>query len=190
MADPKDKGAKGAEPAASQEPHPRMTVPDKHGAHWVHLTRDEVRAHPQGRPGPVLWAIALWFAASGAGEVALVQAAGAPLWSGIMGVLSLVAGVGLLLSVPWAYVLAVLLPARFIIGFAQTVGGGGETLAGMGQAGQVLVLAQAMIAVAVMFHLVEGERPNLIYRRRFRSYSAEREVEAAEAKTDSAEEPQ
>ncbi|RDC71930.1 hypothetical protein DLJ49_12605 [Rhodovulum sp. 12E13] len=153
------------------------TVADANGAQWVHLTREEAEAHPKGRPGLVLWALAAWFAASGGLEVALALAAGAPVWTGALGLVSLVAAVGLILRVPWAYVLAVLLPARFVIGFVQTIGGGAQELTGAPQAEQVFVLVQAAIAVLAIFYLVEGERPNLIYRHRFRSYTAERQVE-------------
>ncbi len=155
------------------------TVGDANGAQWVHVTPAEAHGHPKGRPGLVLWVIAAWFAASGGLEVALVMAAGAPLWSGALGMLSLVAGVGLILRVPWAYVLAVLLPARFVIGFVQSVGGGAAGLTGAPQADQAFVLVQAVIAALVMFYLIEGERPNLIYRHRYRSYEAERQVEEA-----------
>ncbi|MEM1429981.1 MAG: hypothetical protein AAGG09_11030 [Pseudomonadota bacterium] len=154
------------------------TVPDKNGYQWVHVPRDAAHAHPKGRPGLVLWAIAAWFAASGGLEVALVLAAGTPWWSGALGMLSLAAGVGLILRVPWAYVLAVLLPARFVVGFVMALGGGAQDLSQAAQADQLFVLAQAVIAVAVTFHLLEGERPNLIYRLRFRSYAAERQAEA------------
>lgn len=164
----------------AEERETRQTVPDANGAHWVHVSAEEVRAHPKGRPGLVLWAIAAWFAASGALEMALVQAAGAPVWSGVLGLLSLLTGVGLILAVPWAYVLAVLLPARFIVGFAQTLGADGAGSLAFGPFGHVVVLVQAVIAVVVIFHLVEGDRPNLIYRRRFRSYSAERAAADAE----------
>jgi len=152
------------------------TVADANGAQWVHVSRDAARAHRKGRPGVLLWAIAAWFAASGGLEVALA-AAGAPWWTGALGALSLVAAAGLILRVPWAYVLAVLLPARYIIGFVQAIGGGAVALTGAPQLDQALVLAQAVISVLVIFHLVEGERPNLIYRHRYRSYEAERSVE-------------
>ena len=154
------------------------TVPDANGYHWVHVTPEAAHRHPRGRPGAVLWAIAAWFGASGGLEVALALAAGAPLWSGALGLASLVTAAGLILRVPWAYVAAVLLPARFVIGFVQSVGGGAVGLTGSAQADQVFVLVQAVIAVAVIFHLLEGERPNLIYRHRYRSYRAERQAEA------------
>ena len=155
-----------------------QTVPDKNGYQWVHVPRAAAHAHPKGRPGIVLWLIAAWFAASGGLEVALVAAAGTPWWSGVLGVLSFATGVGLILRVPWAYVLAVLLPARFVVGFVLALGGGAQELTQAAQADQVFVLVQAVIAVAVTFHLLEGERPNLIYRLRFRSYAAERQAEA------------
>jgi len=155
-----------------------QTVPDNNGYQWVHVPREAAHAHPKGRPGIVLWAIAAWFAASGGLEVALVAAAGTAWWSGVLGVLSFVAGVGLILRVPWAYVLAVLLPARFVVGFVMALGGGAQELTQAAQADQLFVLVQAVIAVAVTFHLLEGERPNLIYRLRFRSYAAERQAEA------------
>jgi hypothetical protein len=154
------------------------TVGDANGAQWVHVPRAEAHAHPRGRPGLLLWLVAAWFAASGGLEVALVLAAGAPLVSGALGALSLVAAAGLILRVPWAYVLAVLLPARFVIGFVQAIGGGAVGLTGAPEVDQVFVLVQAVVSVLVVFYLLEGERPNLIYRHRYRSYEAERQVEA------------
>lgn len=154
------------------------TVPDKNGFQWVHVPREMAHGHPKGRPGIVLWLIAAWFAASGGLEVALVAAAGTAWWSGLLGFASLAAGVGLILRVPWAYVLAVLLPARFVVGFVMAIGGGAQGLTGAAQVDQLFVLAQAVIAVAVTFYLIEGERPNLIYRLRYRSYAAERQAEA------------
>ncbi len=161
-----------------------QTVPDKNGFQWVHVPRAAAHAHPKGRPGLVLWIIAGWFAASGGLEVALMLAAGTPWWSGLLGCASLAAGAGLILRVPWAYVLAVLLPARFVVGFVMAIGGGAQGLTGATQADQLFVLIQAIVAIGVTFHLLEGERPNLIYRLRYRSYAAEREVAAARAAAD------
>ncbi|MEM9901641.1 MAG: hypothetical protein AAF865_09845 [Pseudomonadota bacterium] len=173
-AEPKDR----AEPKDGAETYVVRTVPDKNGFQWVHIPRAAAHAHAKGKPGLVLWLMAAWFAASGGLEIALMLAVGTPWWSGLLGALSFLTGVGLILRVPWAYILGVLLPARFVVGFVMALGGGAQDLSSAGQADQVFVLAQAVIAVAVIFHLIEGERPNLIYRHRFRSYAAERQAEA------------
>lgn len=181
MAEPKEDpvAARDAKTDGRAETVVIQTVVDKNGFQWVYLARDAAHGHPMGRPGLVLWLISAWFAASGGLEVALVAALGTPWWSGLLGFASLAACVGLILRVPWAYVLAVLLPARFVVGFVMAIGGGAQGLTGAVQADQLFVLAQAIIAIAVTFHLIEGERPNLIYRLRYRSYAAEREVAAS-----------
>ena len=163
-----------------------QTVVDRNGAHWVYLSPHEAAAHPKGRPGLALWLVAAWFAAAGGLEIALAVGAGAPLWSGGLGALSLLAGLGLVLRVPWAYVLAVLLPARFVIGFVQTVSAAPPPLTGDPELDMGFVLLQAVIAIVVMFYLLEGERPNLVYRHRFRSYRAERQVAEGEAAAEAA----
>ncbi|MFQ6553293.1 hypothetical protein AAD018_013230 [Aestuariibius insulae] len=140
------------------------------GAPWVQVTPSEAAAHPKGRPGLVLWLVAGWFAATGAFEVVLAIWAGASIWWAFFGGLALVAALGLAIGAPWSLVLAVLLAARQVIGLARDVKLVGS-IAVTDQLLPLLVLGQAVVAAGVVFYLLEGDRPNLIFRHRYRAYS-------------------
>ncbi|MEM6896927.1 MAG: hypothetical protein AAF576_06075 [Pseudomonadota bacterium] len=157
-----------------------LTEPDTFGRHWVYVTATEAFAHPRGRPGPAEYAIALWFAGVGAFEAALNISFGAfGIVPAVFTVLLLGCAVGLILRMPWAFVAAILLAVREMFGFIQLIGGGAfevpPLLAAYG-------VTNAVIGTGIIFYLVEGDRPNLIYRHRYRSYRTEaklREVEDA-----------
>ncbi|MFQ6547861.1 hypothetical protein AADZ90_007875 [Aestuariibius sp. 2305UL40-4] len=142
-----------------------MSVP------WVSVTPAEAAAHPKGRPGLVIYAIALWLAVSGAFDVLALFGPVGSLWFLVFGGLSLVAALGLVLGAPWALVLSVLMCGRYLVAsiaelrifmFVDAVEEQGLAL---------LILAQGIVAVAAAFHLLEGDRPNLIFRHRYRAYS-------------------
>ncbi|MGR3433672.1 MAG: hypothetical protein ACU0CO_02085 [Shimia sp.] len=160
------------EPKAHDAPPERlMTEPDALGRHWVHVGRARALAHPKGRPGLLLLAIAAWFAAIGAFEVSVGLRNG--LWLEVaLGTLTALTGLGLALRVPWAWVLGIVLPTRQIFGFMSLVGAGTDAPV----IATVYGVVNAIVGVGVIFHLLEGDRPNLIYRHRFRSYRAERAV--------------
>ncbi|MEM6275791.1 MAG: hypothetical protein AAF714_02495 [Pseudomonadota bacterium] len=151
-----------------------LTEPDAMGRHWVYLTPQEAHGHPKGGPGPLEYGMALWFSLIAAfeavvnigyGQFGIVQL--------VFTVLMLVCAVGLIIRAPWSFVLAVLLAVREMFGFVQLIGGGAFEVP------PVLALygvVNAVIGIGIVFYMIEGDRPNLIYRHRYRSYRAERQV--------------
>jgi len=78
------------------------------------------------------------------------------------GVWPILTGLGLAFRVPWAIVMAVISAGLTIYALVRGFGGGG-----------VMTLFETLISVGVLFYLVEADRPNLIYRYRYRKYSAD-----------------
>ena len=155
----------------SEEHQTVLTEPDTFGRHWVYVAVEDALAHPKGRPGPAEYAIALWFAGIGAFEAALnLSFAAFGVVQAVFTVLLLGCALGLILRAPWAYVLAVLLAVREMFGFIQLIGGGAF---GVPPALALYGVVNAIIGTGIIFYLVEGDRPNLIYRHRYRSYRAE-----------------
>jgi len=150
------------------------TVVDGQGAHWIYVPREIAHAHPKGRPGIVIYLIAAWLAATGGLEVALMLAGRVPWWAGLLGGLSMLTALGLLMRAPIAMIFAIILPVRHTVGMI----GGVTVLTGVSQFDAVFVLVQAIIPIGIIFYLLEAERPNLIYRLRYRSYEAERIADA------------
>ena len=151
-----------------------LTEPDAMGRHWVYVTPAEAHAHPKGGPGPLEYGMALWFALIAAFEAVI------NLGYGQFGIVQLVftalmvsCAVGLILRTPWAMVLAVLLAVREMFGFVQLIGGGAFEVPPLLALYGVI---NAIIGIGIVFYMVEGDRPNLIYRHRYRSYRAEREA--------------
>ena len=151
-----------------------LTEPGAMGRHWVYLTAQEAHGHPKGGPGPVEYGMALWFSLIAAFEAVVNIGYGqfGPVQLVFTG-LMLLCAVGLIIRAPWALVLAVLLAVRGMFGFVQLIGGGAFEVP------PVLALygvVNAIIGIGIVFYLIEGDRPNLIYRHRYRSYRAERQA--------------
>ncbi|MEL7300108.1 MAG: hypothetical protein AAFM92_06965 [Pseudomonadota bacterium] len=148
-----------------------LTEPDAMGRHWVYVTPTEAFGHPRGRPGVIEYGIAVWFAGVSSFEAALNISFGSfgivPI---VFTLLMLVCAAGLIFRAPWSYVLAILLAVREMFGFIQLIGGGAfevpPALAAYG-------VINAILGAGVIFYLLEADRPNLIYRHRYRSYRAE-----------------
>ena len=88
----------------------------------------------------------------------------------VYGVFVFITAVGLVLRNRLAYLMALFVPMIFLIRFfSQATGYGTTTIS----AAQYYDLVNALIAVAVCFYMFEGDRPNFIFRRRYRSYRAE-----------------
>lgn len=136
------------------------------GIPWVYVSPEEVRAHPKGRLSPTLWATGLFFIASGLAKGWVLAAGGAGTGLALLaGALPLLTGVGLLIRAPWALVLAVVSAGLTLFSLFRDIGG---------EAG-LYYLAEALVMAGILFYLLDGDRPNFIYRHRFRKYSAVKE---------------
>ena len=147
------------------------TEPDALGRHWVYVTAEEAFAHPKGRPGLGEYAMALWFAGIGAFEAAINLNFGVfGIVQAVFTALLLACAVGLVFRAPWSFVLAILLAVREMFGFIQLIGGGAFEVPPLLA---VYGVTNAIIGVGIIFYMIEGDRPNFIYRHRYRSYRAE-----------------
>lgn len=146
---------------------PPATGPDMAGRYWVQLTPDMARAHPKGRPGVVLYMIAAWFLVLGVMQSFVLGGLFGLIVTLIYALLALMLAIG----APWARVIAIVF---CIMGMGAPAGilfagpDGGALLAEM-----FVMLAIVLFNVFIIFHLFDGERPNLVYSHRYRSYRAE-----------------
>lgn len=143
------------------------------GIPWVYVTRQEVWAHPKGRLSPALWAIAIYLLFAGVSKMALLYSESVPLgWSIILGSFPFLCGVGLILRAPWAIILATISAGASVFQLVAGLGsvGAGASF-GLG-APQFWLLFHLLASVGIVFHLMDGDRPNFIYRHRYRKYSA------------------
>lgn len=155
-----------------------LTEPDALGRHWVYVTAEEAFGHPKGRPGLAEYAMALWFAGIGAIEASISLSFGQfGVVQGVFTVLLMFCAVGLILRSPWSYVLSILLAVREMFGFIQLIGGGAYEVPPMLA---LYGVANAIVGTGIIFYLIEGDRPNFIYRHRYRSYRAEARIRAEE----------
>ncbi len=128
------------------------------GARWIHVTPQMARAHPQGRLGLILWAI-------------VVINLG-------VGVLRTYYGVTItLLILPFALTnfavalaLALRAPMATLLVLVQVIAGIVLSLF-VAPLPPDLLAMQAALGLGVLIYLFEGDRPNLIYRHRYRAYS-------------------
>lgn len=143
------------------------------GIPWVYVTREQAWAHPKGRLGVVLWAIGLMFIGVGLTKGWLIygvsDSLGLALFNALWPVLT---GAGLLLRVPWAVYLAVVSAGFTIYALIR----------GFGDPQSVFYLMETVAYVGALFYLIDGDRPNLIYRHRYRQYSALKEIEGHDDK--------
>ena len=145
-----------------------ITRPDSFGRQWIYVTDLQVRDHPKGHFGVFIWIICLWFACVGGLEIVLGGLSSMPRL--VYGVFVFITAVGLVLRNRLAYLMALFVPMIFLIRFFSQATGYGTTTISLAQ---YYDLVNALIAVAVCFYMFEGDRPNFIFRRRYRSYRAE-----------------
>ncbi len=133
------------------------------GIPWVYVTRAQAWAHPKGQLGVVLWGIGAFFIAVAIFKVYVIMNSGGDWWvAALTGALPLLTGVGILLRVPWAIYLAVVSAGLTVYGLIR----------GFGQETSVFYMAETVAYIGIVFYLIDGDRPNLIYRYRYRKYSA------------------
>lgn len=136
------------------------------GISWVYIAPDQARSLPQGRLNWALYLIATYFIAIGLFKFWLVWSAGQGVGLALVnGLWPILTGLGLLFRVPWAIVMAVISATLTIwFMFRGAISGGTD-------GGAIFALCDTILNVGILFYLVEADRPNLIYRHRFRKYS-------------------
>ena len=137
------------------------------GAQWVHVTPEMARAHPQGKLNLPLWLITGVFAAFGL--LQLVEFAQFGDWLALFkAVLQLLTAIMLVMRAPISLMLA---GAQLLLSvFGAVTGGMLKNMSELGETGGFVVLAYLIFCGLSLFYLFEGDRPNLIYRHRFRSF--------------------
>jgi len=142
------------------------------GLKWVHLSRAEAHSLPSGRLNMVLWAIVAFLIGSGLFKLVVFIGSGAPLGlTFIAALVPVLTGLGLAARLPYALVLAVIMAGITLY----------STMRAMGEGQTIWLLVDALVALGILFYLLEGDRPNLIYRYRFRKYSEARGAEEDDA---------
>ncbi|WP_375280515.1 hypothetical protein [Pseudooctadecabacter sp.] len=161
------------------------------GVPWVNITPEQARNHPKGKPGVILWAIALYFIVTGLWKFYAAWDFGLAGWLVVLaGIWPFLAGVGLLMRVPWSVFMAIVSAGLTVWALFRSSRATAElynSFEGATQTGFlhalfgvdgytdgffVILLVELLIQVGILFYLMDGDRPNLIYRHRYRQYSA------------------
>jgi hypothetical protein len=131
---------------------------------WVYIDPEQARALPRGKLGLIEWAIAAYFLGIAILKFWWVLSVGGGLGIAVLNAIwPFLAGVGLALRVPWSIVMAMISTALTIYALVRGLGGDGS----------LITLAEMVANVGTLFYLIDGDRPNLIYRHRYRKYSVE-----------------
>ncbi len=143
------------------------------GAQWVHVTPEMARAHPQGKLNAALWAIAAVFAAFGAIRLYIIVLGYGDWLVWIGAGLSFLTALALAIRAPIALFLA---GAQLLIGlFGLVTGGALKGLADVDGSQALNTLGLLIFSALALFYLMEGDRPNLIYRHRYRSFRGQQD---------------
>ncbi len=135
------------------------------GIPWVYVTGDQARNHPKGHLNLILWAVVAYFLGIAALKFGWVISAGGGIGIALLNsIWPFLTGLGLAFRVPWAVIMA-------SVAAGLTVW---ALLRGFGD-GSLGPLAETIANVGILFYLIDGDRPNLIYRHRYRKYSVEKE---------------
>ena len=138
------------------------------GAQWVHVTPDMARGHPQGKVNAPIVIIALIFAVTGVWKVwGFLEFGYMSLLLG--GAIQLLTALTLLIRAPVALFFA---GAQLLLSLFFTVTGGAmKTLSQSAPVDSLFTLGFLIFSALSLFYLFEGDRPNLIYRHRYRSFA-------------------
>ncbi|MGH1459453.1 MAG: hypothetical protein ACRBBT_11195 [Paracoccaceae bacterium] len=133
------------------------------GAQWVYVTPQMARAHPKGRLSLWLWLIVTYFAAVATLRGIEVMHYGAmPLAQmGIMIGIPLVCAALLALRAPWGAPLVIVLSVLSVVGSVSHI-----------SEADPVALFNTIVLIGVAVYLYDADRPNLIYRHRYRSYKS------------------
>ena len=133
------------------------------GIPWVFVTPEQARAHSKGTLGFWLWLIVVYFIATAILKFYLSISYNAGLTIAILNsIWPLFVGLGLAIRAPWAVILAAISAALTVFALVRGLGGNGT----------LITLFETLMNVGILFYLVDSDRPNLIYRHRYRKYSA------------------
>lgn len=146
------------------------------GVAWVQVSREAAHAHPKGKLNWLMGLIILYFLAVGALKFWQVLSFGGGLGFALaVGALPFITGLLLWAKAALARVLVIVtgvLTLLFAVsgsfGIVTTDVGGLEAVGGT--MGAVSTLLEVVIVLAITIYMWEGDRPNLIYANRFRSY--------------------
>ncbi|MDE0968616.1 MAG: hypothetical protein OSA51_04335 [Octadecabacter sp.] len=132
------------------------------GIPWVFVTPEQARAHPKGVLGFWLWVIVVYFIATAFLKFYLSLNYNEGLTIAILNsVWPLFVGFGLAIRAPWAVIMAAISAALTVFALVRGLGGNGS----------LITLFETLMNVGILFYLVDSDRPNLIYRHRYRKYS-------------------
>ncbi|PIE14502.1 MAG: hypothetical protein CSA70_01750 [Rhodobacterales bacterium] len=135
------------------------------GARWVHVTREMAHAHPKGQLNWALVGVAcLLFFVAGQRLWMASQQLG-PVWGLLMSVIPLFCAVLVLMRAPIARTLLIILGGMTIYSTVRAGIGGGFP-----------ALVELLVILGITIWMWEGERPNLAYGYRYRSYKDDDEV--------------
>lgn len=143
------------------------TKPDFYsGIPWVYVDPEQARAHPKGKLNLILWVIVAYFLAIGLINMGLALSFGASVLVALLtGIWPLLTGLGLALRVPWSVLMASVSAGLTVYALVRGVDAGAP----------LLILFEIVANAAILFYLIDGDRPNFIYRHRYRKYSVETE---------------
>lgn len=146
------------------------------GVTWVQVSRETAHAHPMGRLNWLMYLIILYFLAVGVTKFWQVVDFGGTVWvAAAAAVLPLITGLLLWAKAALARVLVIVtgvLTVHFAV--SSTFGMRTSDTVGLAEAGgagwAVISLVELVIVLAITIYMWEGDRPNLIYANRFRSF--------------------
>jgi hypothetical protein len=134
------------------------------GIPWVNVTAQEARAHPLGKLGPIEWVIVAYFIGISILKFWIAHDFRLGLQVAVLNsIWPFLVGLGLALRVPWAVIMAMISAALTAYALVRGLGGGGD----------LITLFEMIASVGILFYLIDADRPNLIYRHRYRKYSVE-----------------
>ncbi|MEJ6639466.1 MAG: hypothetical protein QNL58_03850 [Octadecabacter sp.] len=134
------------------------------GIPWEHVTRAQAHSLPQGMLGLILWGAVIYFIGIGILKFYLTLNFGASVGVAVLNsIWPILTGLGLAFRVPWAVIMAMISAALTVYALIRGLGGDGS----------LITLAEVLINVGILFYLIDGDRPNLIYRHRYRKYSVD-----------------
>lgn len=135
------------------------------GLPWVYIEPEQARSLSMGKLGVVLWLIVAYFITAAVLKAYWVWDAGLGFGFIVLNAIwPLLTGLGLAFRVPWAVMMAIVSTALTVFMIVQGLGGPTD----------LILLAEMVINVAALFYLMDADRPNLIYRHRYRQYSVDR----------------